>query len=110
MKFIFQLYEESQQANTRLKDDLEKLSNENAVSKKKLEDAMKVFLHIIKMSMLYLKYKMIEFLLVLLYKKMLNIFSGGKFRWVDRDGKERKEGTREKTLRNGRGTKGKLNL
>ena len=53
---------------------------------------------------------MIEFLLVLLYKKMLNIFSGGKFRWVDRDGKERKEGTREKTLRNGRGTKGNINL
>ena len=40
--YTFQLYEESQQANTRLKDDLEKLSNENAVSKKKLEDAMKV--------------------------------------------------------------------
>ena len=60
---IFQLYEESQQANTRLKDDLEKLSNENAVSKKKLEDAMKVFLHIIKIQEF-------EFLLVLVYKNV----------------------------------------
>ena len=41
---------------------------------------------------------------------MFNIFLGGKFRWVDWDRKERKEGTREKTLRNGRGTKGKQYL
>merc|ERR1719266_3256734 len=36
------LYEESQQANTRLKEDLQKLNNDHSLSKKKLEDALKV--------------------------------------------------------------------
>ena len=43
--------------------------------------------------------------------KIILIFSlGCKFWWFDRNREERKEGTREKALRNGRGTKGKLNL
>ena len=36
------MYEESQQANTRLKDDLEKVRNELISSKKKFEEALKV--------------------------------------------------------------------
>ena len=36
------MYEESQQANTRLKDDLEKVRHELVSSKKKFEEALKV--------------------------------------------------------------------
>ena len=36
------MYEESQQANTRLKGDLEKVRNELVSTKKKFEEALKV--------------------------------------------------------------------
>ena len=36
------MYEESQHANTRLKDDLDKVRNELVSSKKKFEEALKV--------------------------------------------------------------------
>ena len=40
--FFLQLYDESQQANTRLKEELQKLNNDHTLSKKKLEEALKV--------------------------------------------------------------------
>ena len=41
------MYEESQQANTRLSDDLTKVRTELVSSKKKFEEAMKVIISVV---------------------------------------------------------------